>query len=133
LVHERREENVIREAFAVLPAKDLERARRWYADKFQIEPVAEAGGGLIYSFGAGSLYLYPSPNAGTAKSTAAGFVVDDLTAAMAALRSRGVRFEEYAMDDGPSTVDGVATNPSAKSAWFTDSEGNIVNLIEVAQ
>jgi hypothetical protein len=44
---------------------------------------------------------------------------------MADLRKRGVVFEEY---DAPGfkTVNGVATGDGAKTAWFKDTEGNIL-------
>jgi hypothetical protein len=52
---------------------------------------------------------------------------------MAELRSKGVKFEDYDMgDEGPKTENGVARDPKGgAAAWFTDSEGNILNLIEL--
>jgi hypothetical protein len=47
--------------------------------------VEEVGEGLWYRTGGGWLYLYPTPAAGTAQNTAAGWTVTDLEA-----RSRGV-------------------------------------------
>jgi hypothetical protein len=62
-------------------------------------------------------------------------MVDDIEATVAALRSRGVVFEEY---DGPDlrTVDGIAdiegNYPSKgigeRGAWFRDSEGNMLGI-----
>ncbi len=70
-------------------------------------------------------------NAGTAKSTTAGWMVDDIDAVMADLRGRGVRFEDYDIENGPKTVDGVAGDASSgRTAWFTDSEGNVVSLTQ---
>jgi len=122
----------IQEAFAVLPAADRERARRWYSEKVGIEPLADVVGGYVYQVGSSRFYLYESAHAGTARSTVAGFVVDDLDATMRELRDRGVRFEDYDMPDGPKTVDGVAADPAGgRGAWFVDSEQNIVNLVEL--
>jgi predicted enzyme related to lactoylglutathione lyase len=76
--------------------------------------------------------VYLSPNAGTNRATYAAWVVDNLDAVMAALRGRGLTFEEY---DTPEvkTVDTVATSPEgSRTAWFVDSEGNILSLIEVS-
>ena len=51
---------------------------------------------------------------------------------MAELRSRGVVFEDYDIEDGPKTVDGVAGDETGgMAAWFTDSEGNILNLVQL--
>jgi hypothetical protein len=53
--------------------------------------------------------------------------VEDLAGLMEALRGRGVVFEEY---DTPQTVNGIFVGGGAKAAWFQDSEGNIMALVE---
>ena len=60
-----------------------------------------------------------------ANSATAFWAVDDVEAEVAELKARGVRFEEYDMP-GIKTVDGIATGGGAKTAWFKDSEGNIL-------
>jgi hypothetical protein len=69
--------------------------------------------------------MYPSPGAGTNKASTAFWSVDDVENEVAELKSRGVVFEEY---DAPGikTVNGIATGGGAKTAWFKDSEGNIL-------
>ena len=44
---------------------------------------------------------------------------------MAALKARGVVFEEYDMP-GIKMKNSIATAGGAKTAWFQDSEGNIM-------
>ena len=53
---------------------------------------------------------------------------------MKELRAKGVKFEDYALGDkGPTTENGVARDPSGGAvAWFTDSEGNILALTQMA-
>ena len=48
---------------------------------------------------------------------------------MSDLQSRGVLFEEY---DLPSfkTIDSIVTAPSGHSAYFKDSEGNMLALVQ---
>jgi catechol 2,3-dioxygenase-like lactoylglutathione lyase family enzyme len=41
-----------------LPARDLERARRFYADKLGLEPAEARPGGLLYRCGGGSFALF---------------------------------------------------------------------------
>jgi hypothetical protein len=61
--------------------------------------------------------------------------VADIESTVAALRSRGVVFEEYDLPD-LKTVNGIATiqgnYPSKgvgeRGAWFCDSEGNVLGL-----
>jgi hypothetical protein len=73
--------------------------------------------------------LYPTPGAGTSKASQAFWQVDSVEAEVAELRARGVAFEEYDMP-GIKTVNGIATAGGTKAAWFKDSEGNIMALIQ---
>ena len=117
--------------YPVLAATDLDRARGWYSEKLGLEPAMDMEGALIYRSGATMFMLYETPYAGTAKNTVAGWLVDDLDAVMSDLRSRGVRFEDYDLEGGPKTVDGVATDPvGGRTAWFSDSEGNILSVTQ---
>ena len=112
-------------------ATDLERSRRWYEKKLGLKPEREDPGGAWYRFAADTwLYLYGTASAGTAKNTVAGWTVTGIEAVMAALRARGVVFEEY--DFGElKTVDCLADFGMAKAAWFKDSEDNTYELSEV--
>jgi catechol 2,3-dioxygenase-like lactoylglutathione lyase family enzyme len=118
-----------------LPAQDLSRARRFYAEKLGLEPAEERPGGLLYHCGAGSFALFQSAGAASGTHTQMGWEVEDLAATMAALRSSGVVFEEYDLP-GLETRDGVAdivgNYPSKgrgeRGAWFRDSEGNLLGI-----
>jgi catechol 2,3-dioxygenase-like lactoylglutathione lyase family enzyme len=115
----------------ILPASDLERAKRWYSEKLGLEPVSEDEyGGAHYETGDGTFLVYSSEFAGTNKATAAGFLVEDFDGAVAELRANGVVFEHVDFGEFGSTVDGVMSMPdsSDKAAWFKDSEGNILSL-----
>ena len=116
---------------AVLPASDLERAKRWYSEKLGLDPVSEDEyGGLQYETGGGTFLVYLSEFAGTNRATAAGFQVDDFDGAVASLRANGVVFEDVDFGEFGATVDGVISMPDStdKAAWFKDSEGNILSL-----
>jgi catechol 2,3-dioxygenase-like lactoylglutathione lyase family enzyme len=120
-----------RPVYPILAASDLARARAWYAEKLGIEPVVEMDGTLVYRLGGGLLSIYASPNAGTARNTTAGWLVEDLRAAMSELRERGVRFEDYDIEGGPKTIDGISEDGSGGgTAWFTDSEGNVLMIVQ---
>jgi len=76
--------------------------------------------------------VYPSQFAGTNQATAAAWQVDDLAAVVAALRERGVVFEEYDLGE-IRTVDGIAVAPDGtKAAWSRDSEGNILGISQLS-
>ena len=111
---------------AVLPAKDLQRARGYYSDTLGLEPVEERSDGLIYKSPSGArILIYETDNAGTAQNTALGWMTDDIDTEVAELRGRGVVFEEYDFP-GLKTENGIATNDEFRAAWFKDSEGNII-------
>jgi catechol 2,3-dioxygenase-like lactoylglutathione lyase family enzyme len=118
-----------------LPAGDLERARAFYAEKLGLEPVEERPGGLLYRCGSGYFGLFASAGAASGTHTQMGWEVADIEATVAALRARGVVFEEYDLP-GLRTVDGIAdiegNYPSKgsgeRAAWFRDSEGNLLGI-----
>ena len=121
-----------------LPAQDLNRARRFYAEKLGLEPSEERPGGLLYRFPGGEFALYASAGTAPGTFTQMAVEVDDLDTVMAELRGRGVVFEEVDIP-GLTTSDGVAevqgNYPSKggkgeRAAWFRDSEGNLLGLAQ---
>ena len=120
-----------RRATAMLPAKDLQRAKAWYADKLGLQPVEDNGDmGAAYKLGGGTLaFLYPTQFAGTAQHTLLSFDSPDLAADMQKLRARGVVFLDYDLP-GLKTENGLATFGPVKNAWCKDSEGNILGFVE---
>jgi catechol 2,3-dioxygenase-like lactoylglutathione lyase family enzyme len=116
-----------RSVHPTIPVKDLGQARAFYREKLWMEPFREAFDGAWYRVGDRDLLVYPSGFAGTNRATAAEFVVDDVPAAVATLRERGVVFEDYDFPD-LKTVDSVATYEGQQSAWFRDPDGNILAL-----
>jgi catechol 2,3-dioxygenase-like lactoylglutathione lyase family enzyme len=111
-----------------IPVRDVARARKFYQEKVGLKPAEEYAGGVIYECGKGSwVFMYPSPGAGTSKASTAFWAVDDVAAEVAELKARGVVFEEYNMP-GLKTVNSIATGGGAKTAWFKDTEGNILAI-----
>jgi catechol 2,3-dioxygenase-like lactoylglutathione lyase family enzyme len=116
---------------AVLPAKDIARARDFYQNVLGLDaPDVLDDENLMYRCGNGTTFLlYKTDNAGTAKNTQMGWDTDDIEAEMEELRGRGVTFEEYDFP-GLKTENGIATNAVGKAAWFLDTEGNILNIYQ---
>jgi len=118
-----------------LPVKDLDRARRFYLEKLGLEPVEVRPGGLLYRCAGAYFALFESTGSASGSHTQMAWEVADLEATVAALRTRGVAFEDY---DAPGfkTVNGIAEiegNYPSKgvgemAAWFRDSEGNMLGL-----
>jgi catechol 2,3-dioxygenase-like lactoylglutathione lyase family enzyme len=118
-------------AYAVLPAEDLGRARSFYHDVLGLELSDSSDGQFFIHAGSDTKVLvYERPRT-VAEHTAMTFLVDDLRATVTELRSRGVVFEEYDMP-GLKTVDGIAKYADGLGAWFTDPEGNIINIAQMS-
>src|SRR6266705_6327166 len=111
---------------AYIPVSNLQRARRFYEQTVGLEPGEEYGGGVIYRCGGAEVFLYPTPNAGTSKASQAFWQVRDVEAEVAELKARGVKFEEYDMPPGMTMKNSIVTAGGAKTAWFKDTEGNIL-------
>ena len=113
-----------------IPAADLARARRFYEDKVGLVARDVVAGGVVYECGKGSwVFLYPSGGAGTSQASQAFWQVEDIEAEVAELVTRGVVFEDY-QNEYMRTVNHIATFETSKAAWFKDSEGNIMAIIQ---
>jgi len=118
-----------KKVWPVLPAVDMNRAKEFYTAKLGLSVEWEKESGVLFAAGHDS-YLFMYERAATkADHTVAGFMVDDIEAEMADLRSRGIKFEEYDMP-GLKTKQGIAAMSPDRAAWFKDSEGNIIALVE---
>jgi predicted enzyme related to lactoylglutathione lyase len=118
--------------YAYIPAKDLERARRFYEQKIGLKPSHEIAGGVLYEFAdRTACFLYQTPNAGTSQASQAFWQVGDVEREVRELRERGVAFEDYEVP-GEKSPSGVVTAGGAKAAWFKDTEGNIMAIIQSA-
>lgn len=112
-----------------IPFADPARSRRFYEQTLGTQVIHADDAGLIVRAGPSFARLYRSPGAGSSQATVAAFTVRDLEQTMAELRGRGIRFEEY---DLPhlKTNEGIAEVGGERAAWFRDSEGNILALVE---
>jgi predicted enzyme related to lactoylglutathione lyase len=116
--------------YAYLPARDVQRARRFYEQTLGFTPKEEVDGGVAYAFAGGTgAFLYPTPHAGTSQASQAFWQVDDIEREVAELKAKGVQFEHYDMP-GASQDGDIVTAGGAKAAWFKDTEGNILAIIQ---
>ncbi len=117
-------------ATCILPVKDMERARNFYAQTLGMEAIGgKPDGKFIFRCGGTEIALFPKPEGTQARHTALSFRVDDIAQAVRQLQARGLRFADYDLP-GLKTVEHVCVLGSEKAAWFEDSEGNILCLHE---
>jgi hypothetical protein len=105
------------------------RARNFYEETVGLRPKEVYAGGVIYECGGADVFMYPTPNAGTSRASQAFWDVDDVEAEVKDLKARGVKFEEYDMPGMPMKNSIVAAG-GAKAAWFKDTEGNIMAVVQ---
>src|ERR671916_161390 len=76
--------------YAYFPARDLDRARRFYEQKLGFVPKSVNDGGVTYEFGSGTAaFLYVTDNAGTSRASQAFWSVEDVDREMAELKKQG--------------------------------------------
>jgi catechol 2,3-dioxygenase-like lactoylglutathione lyase family enzyme len=118
-------------AYSGFAVDNLEAAKRFYGQTLGLR-VSELDPGNLLTLhlaGGRDTLIYIKPDHTPATYTILNFPVDDIEAAVAALRAAGVEFEHY--DEGPIKTNelGIAT-PGPKQAWFRDPAGNILSVIQ---
>jgi catechol 2,3-dioxygenase-like lactoylglutathione lyase family enzyme len=116
-------------AIATVAVKDIEKAKKFYADTLGLQQVhGQDGEMLMFRSGKSLINVYKSRFAGTNQATAFTWSVgDEIEDVVRTLRDKGVKFEHY---DLPHTkVQGdIHVDGDMKVAWFKDPEGNILGL-----
>ena len=116
--------------FPILLSTDMAASRAFYHEILGLEIVSESDERILLKSGGGTGLLISRSTVGTSDTqTQVAWRVPDIHAAIAWLRSRGVRVEEYEPPD-PKTTDGVADMGHSWAAWFIDPSGNVLSVIE---
>ncbi|HET9613983.1 MAG TPA: VOC family protein, partial [Candidatus Limnocylindrales bacterium] len=100
-------------------------------DTLGLEVIREdPGDRIVFRCGGGTQLVVTLSTVGTSDSqTQLAWRVPDVRAAVADLRSRGVRIEEYEAPD-PVTDDGVADMGHSWAAWFIDPSRNVLAVVQ---
>jgi catechol-2,3-dioxygenase len=114
--------------YATIPTADLDGLRPFYEDVLGFHVVEETPAGIFFGAGGGTLFAV-TRQSGTASGTHTqmGVRVQAIEQEVAELRRRGVRFEEY---EALQTIDGIAEVPVGKAAWFKDTDGNLIGMVQ---
>lgn len=120
--------------FPILLSTDLAASKAFYGDTLGLELVREdEGDRLVFRSGGGTQLTISASTTGTSDTqTQVAWRVPDIRAAIADLRARGVRIEEYQAPD-PVTVDGVADMGHSLAAWFIDPSRNVLAVVQPKQ
>ena len=114
-------------AFAA--TRDLDRAERFYRDVLGLPILTKNPHAIAFDNDGTELRVTLVAALVQTPYTVLGWSVDDLTAQVARLRDRGVRFTRYPgmaqdADDAWTAPDGT------RVAWFTDPDGSVLSLHE---
>jgi len=116
--------------FPILLSMDLDESRAFYGDTLGLEILREDPDRIVFRCGGGTQLVITESTVGTSDTqTQLAWRVPDLRLALADLRARGVRIEEYEAPD-PVTVDGIADMGHSWAAWFTDPSGNVLGVVQ---
>jgi catechol 2,3-dioxygenase-like lactoylglutathione lyase family enzyme len=118
-------------AFSGFSVNDIGKAKEFYGGTLGLE-VSEANGMLtLHLAGGTNVLVYPKPNHTPATFTILNFPVDDIEAAVARLKERGVRFERYDQPELKTDEKGICRGSGGPPiAWFKDPAGNILSVLE---
>src|SRR5688572_23866166 len=119
--------------FSSFSVKDLAGARAFYNDVLGLE-CDESWMGLKLQTAGSEVFVYQKDDHQPATFTVLNFVVADIDKAVAALKEKGVTFEQYDLGGGAKTdADGImrgkAANQGPDIAWFKDPAGNIFSIL----
>jgi predicted enzyme related to lactoylglutathione lyase len=122
------------ESIATIPAQDVKRARQFYEEKLGLTPSDEQpDGSVLYRTGETAFLVFQSTGKASGDHTQLGLNVADVTRATDELKSKGVKLEEYESPDF-KTVNGIVEMPDgSKSAWFKDTEGNLISVAQMVR
>jgi predicted enzyme related to lactoylglutathione lyase len=120
----------------VVRAESYDRAKKFYSEVLGLKLAQEfsgpGGGGMFAAGGGTMLMVYENPGLKAPENTTLGFGVsaDKFDALITELQGKGVKLEDYDIPEmGLKTTNGIAEVDGQKSAWFKDSEGNILNIV----
>lgn len=119
------------DASATVGVRDIAAAKEFYENVLGLSPVdigEDMPEVLIYRSGNTRVMVYQSEYAGTNRATSVTWDVgDQFDEIVAALQSRGARFEHYDMD-GMRREGDIHIADKMKIVWVKDPDGNILNI-----
>jgi catechol 2,3-dioxygenase-like lactoylglutathione lyase family enzyme len=116
--------------YTTIPVSDLEQAKRFYGETLGLKPEMITEGGVMYGSGGTQFFVYPSAYKASGH-TQMSWVVGDIKAEVAALKTKGIEFEDFDRP-GVETVDGISqVGPAVWTGYFRDPDGNLLGLTQI--
>ena len=118
------------QAFSSFSTDDVPKAKDFYGQTLGLSVSDNQGLLTLHVAGGGNVLIYPKTNHTPAAFTVLNFPVESIEQAVEDLTERGVRFEIYNAGDTKTDEKGIFRYGSIKQAWFKDTGGNILSVIE---
>ncbi len=110
----------------IIAVRDMDTARRFYDETLGLELSSDRGMVQVWSCGGTHVMLSHNPDGSKAQHAVAGWEVQDIEAAVAELRGRGVEFDDFGM---PSE-DGIVSFGDDRVAYLRDPDGNLLSITQ---
>ena len=119
-----------KKTYAMIPVSDIDRAKHFYSETLGIHADMVTEGGVMYASGGTQFFVYPSRHKASGH-TQMSWQVPDIKTAVADLKAKGIKFEEFDLP-GIKSVDGIVqSGPKVWTAWFKDPDGNLLGLTQI--
>lgn len=121
-------------AFSSYSVNDIEAAKKFYSDILGFE-IEQPMGQLSFNLANGhEVFIYGKPDHEPATYTVLNFKVDDIEKVVDDLIARGVKFEQYNNEYIKTDEKGISrgSEEPAAMAWFKDTAGNIISVLQEA-
>ncbi len=114
---------------SIILTTNMTASEAYYRDLLGLKPVGRFDGALVFKVGGGDLRICPVPSHEATEHTVLGFAVNNVAAEVDAQHRKGITFERLV--GTPCENTGIFTTPDgSKVAWFRDSEGNLLSVVE---
>ena len=126
-----------KKAFSSFSVNDIDKAKEFYQSTLGLNvKKIEMGGGFsvleLDVTGGAKVLVYPKPDHTPATFTVLNFPVEDLEKTVDELTAKGIKFEQYDMDDMKTDAKGIVRSKGVGPdiAWFPDPAGNIISVLK---
>jgi catechol 2,3-dioxygenase-like lactoylglutathione lyase family enzyme len=117
--------------FPILLSTDMAASRAFYHNTLGLPILREDEERIVLPCAGMTQVIISRSTVGTSDTqTQAVWRVPDIHAAVADLRARGVRIEQYTAPDPETDSEGIADMGIQWAAWFLDPSGNVLSVVQ---